>query len=95
MKNYTVEFIYPGATKPVQRGWKEGYKLNEAVEAILDYHYGKMRSVGTIRFDNKEVVPEHREAILSIAERWHRILQLEKDLNPGEARRRKKHASVA
>ncbi len=89
MRKYTVEFHYPSSARPVQRGWKEGYDLHEAIETIIEYHHGKGREVGTIRFDNKEVVPEHRHAIIEIANHWARIQMLEKKIKPDEARRRR------
>ena len=90
MKKYTIEYQKPSMGNKVrQRGWSEGLSRYEAVKFVVEC-LDQDGKIVKILFDNKEVVPGHRESFIEIADLWSQIAVMENEIKPGAARRARK-----
>ena len=88
-KQYTIEYRKPSmGMRKRQAGWTEGYTRVEAIKFVAEC-LRENGEVVKIRFDNKEVVPQHADMLLQTGKLWDKIAEFERNVEPGAARRAK------
>ena len=73
-------------------GTAEGYSRAKAVSFVADCLMKGVK-IFKMNFDNKEIVPAHRESILNTAKLWNELAVMETQVTPGGARKAKKNPS--
>ena len=68
------------------RGPKKGLTRTEAIRFMAEC-YREKGTVETIKFDDKIILPEHRTALVQIANVWDAITNWEKTIIPHAIRR--------
>lgn len=85
-RKYDVGYRKPSMGNKLRwHGWKEGLKRVEVFEFIIEC-FTEKGSIETIRFDNKEVIPDHKERLIHAARLWAEIRRNEREIKPGAAR---------
>jgi len=92
MRQYTVQYRWPSPAGIWRNiGPARGYSLIQVIRFV-----GKCLTeggcLGKIRFDNKEVLPAHKESIIEMANLATRISSMEKALTPRAAQRAQRNA---
>lgn len=73
-------------------GTAKGYSRVQAVKFVATCLRNGVK-IFKVNFDNKEIVPAHRESILNTAKLWNELAVMETQVTPGGARIAKKNPS--
>ena len=86
-RQYEVEYHNPSMGKKTRKhAWSQGLSRTRAIEFIAECLRENV-GVVKVRFDNKEILPEHKETLVQIAKVWDKLTSFEKEIKPGAARR--------